>query len=166
MRFITTLLLFVSVTVFAQSKTGTIDIDFIVTKMPAFKEVQTSLETYGNTLDEDFKAKLKSYDSLLKSYKNEEAGLTLLQKQEKQKELLELERDIENFKNNGIQLIQIRRDEKMRPLYTEIGAALETVAKEQAYTLIMETNDSMVYIDPSTDVTNLVLQKLGITVTE
>ena len=54
----------------------------------------------------------------------------------------------------------------LRPLYKDIGVALEKVAKTQGYTLIMQTNDSMVYIDPSTDVTRAVATQLGITIKE
>lgn len=166
MRFITTLLLFVSITTFAQSKTGTIDIDFIVTQMPEFVGVQSSVEEYGKTLDNDLQAKFKEYNDLLESYKAQEASLTPAQKTEKQQSLLSLENDIKKFRENGLKLIDIKRDENLRPLFQKIGVALEVVAKAQAYTLIMQTNESMVYIDANTDVTRDVLTQLGITIKE
>ncbi len=166
MKIITTLLLFVSLSVFSQSKTGTIDIDFIVTQMPAFTSVQSSLEDYGNSLDTSYKEKVNEFETQFAAYKTEEATLTENIKKERQQSLLVKENDIAKFKNNGVQLIQIKRDELLRPLYKDIGIALEKVAKAQGYTLIMQTNDSMVYIDPSTDTTRAVLTELGITIKE
>ena len=162
MKHITTLLLFISLSVFSQSKTGTIDIDLIIIQMPAFTEVQSTIEQYGNTLDTDLQTKVKDYEVLFEAYKAAEATLTADQKKEKQQALLSLEGEIATFKNNGVKLMQIKRDELLRPLYQEIGGALEIIAKAQQYTLIMQTNDNMVYIDPTTDVTPLVIKQLGI----
>ncbi|MFT5985594.1 MAG: outer membrane protein, partial [Planctomycetota bacterium] len=63
-------------------------------------------------------------------------------------------------------LIDIKRDELFRPLYKKIGAALQIVAEAQGYTLIMQTNESMVYIDATTDVTRSVITQLGIEIKE
>ena len=100
------------------------------------------------------------------SYKIEEGGLTILQKKEKQDAILLMEDGINKFRNNGAKLIDIKRDELFRPLYKKIGAALQIVAEAQGYTLIMQTNESMVYIDATTDVTRSVLTQLGIEIKE
>ncbi|HBY69124.1 MAG TPA: hypothetical protein DEG69_16070, partial [Flavobacteriaceae bacterium] len=82
-------------------------------------------------------------------------------------EILTAENDIAKFRQNGNQLIGINRDEKMRPLYTKIGEALDKVVKAEGYTQILTTgNNSLAYFDDSYDVTILVLKELGITVTE
>lgn len=166
MKFITTLLLFVSLSIFAQSKTGTIDVDYIVTQMPEFTGIQETVDAYGKTLDTDLQVKLKSYNDLLEDYKKNEAGYTEAQLKEKQQALFDKENDIKNFRNNGIKLIDIKRDESLRPLFKKIGVALEVVAKAEGYTVIMQTNESMVYIDSSADVTRSVLTQLGVTVKE
>jgi len=166
MKFFTTLLLFISLSTFAQSKTGTIDIDYILTQMPEFTGVQSSVEEYGATLDSDLQLKIDQHKSLMEVYRPAEATMAAELKKEKQNEILELEREIANFKNNGLKLIQINREEKLRPLYQKIGKALEIVAKAQNYTLIMQINESMVYIDPATDVTRGVLTQLGIEIKE
>ena len=166
MKYITTLLLFVSLSVFAQSKTGTIDIDYIITQMPDFAGVQTTMDTYGGTLDADFQAKLAAYTTAVEKYKADEATLSIDLKQEQQQALLVLENDLNKFRSNGAKLMDLKRDDALRPLYNKIGLALDVVAKAQQFTLILETNDSMVYIDASTDVTRAVLTQLGITIKE
>jgi len=166
MKFITTLLLFVSLSVFAQSKTGTVDIDYIVTQMPEFNDVQTAVDTYGKELDADLQAKLENYSTSIEAYKAEEASLTIAQKKTQQTTIIAAEEDIKKFRDNAFKLIEIKRDEVLRPLYKKIGTALETVAKAKSFTLIMQTNESMVYIDASTDVTRAVLTELGITIKE
>ncbi|MFT5078162.1 MAG: outer membrane protein [Saprospiraceae bacterium] len=166
MKFITTLLLFVSLSVFAQTKTGTIDVDYIATQMPEYTVVQTTIDTYAQSLDTDYQIKLTEFNTAMDSYKLEEGGLTILQKKEKQDAILILEDGINKFRNNSSKLIDIKRDELFRPLYKKIGAALQIVAEAQGYTLIMQTNESMVYIDATTDVTRSVITQLGIEIKE
>lgn len=164
MKFITPLLLFVSMATFAQSKTGTIDIDFIITQMPAISSVNANTEAYAKNLQNDLETKMAQYSTQLSAYNSEETSLTQAQKTEKREALILLEADIRKFQQNATQLVQIKKNEEFRPLYNEIGVALDVVAKAQGYTLIMQTNENIVYIDPSTDVTRAVLTQLGITI--
>ena len=130
MKFITTLLLFVSLSVFAQSKTGTIDVDYIATQMPEYTVVQTTIDTYAKSLDTDYQIKLTEFNTAMDSYKIEEGGLTILQKKEKQDAILLMEDGINKFRNNGAKLIDIKRDELFRPLYKKIGAALYNLPRQ------------------------------------
>ena len=59
MKFIKFFFLFLSITSFAQSKVGTIDIDYILTQMPELLEVQKQVEAYGKELDVDFNKKFR-----------------------------------------------------------------------------------------------------------
>ena len=47
MKAIKILFIFISVSSFAQSKVGTIDIDFILSKMPELPAIQKQIEDYG-----------------------------------------------------------------------------------------------------------------------
>lgn len=162
MKIMKLLFLFLSISSIAQSKVGTIDIDFIITKMPEITVVQKQLEDYKAELDVDFNKNMKAYNAMVEDYKKNEVNFTIATKQEKQKAILEAENNLGTFQKNGTKLISIRRDELLRPLYQKIGDALGKAAKANAYTQVLQINDSLVYIDNEYDLTIEVLAELGV----
>lgn len=160
------LFLFLSITSFAQSKVGTVDIDFILSKMPELPAVQKGIETYGKTLDVDLQKKIEAYKVLLDAYKAGEANFTNEQKQQKQEELAASEDDLNKFQQNGNQLIGIKRDELLRPLYQKIGESLDKISKAEAFTQVFQIDNSILFLDPTLDLTLKILADLGIEVKE
>lgn len=166
MKFLKILVLFVCVSSFAQSKVGTIDVDFIVSKMPELNTVQNVVEQYGKQLDTDLTAKITAYEALIQDYKDNESTYTLIQKKEKQDAIVAMEQDIAKFQQNGAKLIALKREDQMRPLYEKIGVSVEKIAAEQGFTQILQITDTVVYLDKNYDVTITVLKDMGITVKE
>ncbi|UAB81007.1 OmpH family outer membrane protein [Marixanthomonas sp. SCSIO 43207] len=166
MKYLNVLFLFVCLSGFSQTKVGTINVDYIISKMPELETVKKQVEEYGTKLDTDLQKKVTEYQAKIDAYKTSEASLTEEQKKEKQQEIIDAENDIAKFQQNGSKLISINRDEKMRPLYTKIGEALDKVAEAEGYTQILTANSSLAYYSNDYDVTLLVLKELGITVTE
>jgi outer membrane protein len=166
MKIIKLLFLFITISSFSQTKVGTIDVDYILSKMPELTAAQQEVEVYGKGLEADLTKKYEVYNALIEAYKSGEATFTAVSKQEKQKEITESESDITKFQQNGSQLISLKRDDVLRPLYSKIGVALEKVSKTEAYTQVFQTDNSIVYIDPNYDLTLKVLKELGIEVKE
>ena len=162
MKMIKLFFLFVSISSFAQSKVGTIDIDFIITKMPEITNVQKQLDEYKAELDVDFKKNMDAYNALIKDYTENEVTFTIAVKKQKQDEIITAENDLGKYQENGTKLLSIRRDELLRPLYQKIGTALGKVAKENAYTQVLQIDEFLVYIDNDFDLTILVMKELGI----
>lgn len=166
MKIINILFLIISLSSFAQSKVGTIDIDFVLSKMPEISGVQQQIEAYGKELDTEFNKNLESYNTLVKAYTDGEAGYAETIKKEKQGEILKAENELGKFRQNGAKLINIKRDELVRPLYQKIGVALEKVAKTEGFTQVLQIDESVVYLDNTYDLTVKVLKELGVTITE
>lgn len=164
MKFLKFAILFIGLTSFAQSKVGTVDIDYILSQMPELKTVQEQVETYGKKLDGDLSKKVDGYKVLADEYKTGEKTFTDVQKKEKQTALITLETDIQKFQQNGTKLMEIRRNEFLKPLYTKIGLALDKVAKEGNYTQVLQTNNDIVYLDPELDLTLSIIQSMGIVI--
>lgn len=165
MKFLKIAIFFLSISAVAQSKVGTVDIDYILSKMPEMTTVQTQLETYGKQLDIDLNKKIDEYKKLAEAYKSGEATFTAEQKKEKQTALITLDADIQKFQQNGNKLMEIKQQEYLQPLYQKIGEALDKVAKAQNYTQIMQTTQDIVYLDPNYDLTIPILTEMGITIT-
>jgi len=147
----------------AQSKVGTIDSDYIIGLMPETKVVLKRSQDYGAKLDSSFNIKLKVYKTKVDAYKKNENTLGALAKQANIKELTELEADIKTYQENGNKLMQLKKSELMRPLYKKLNDAIATVSKAGKYTQILTiTGNQFAYVDPSFDITELVLKNLGI----
>jgi outer membrane protein len=154
--------LFLCVTGFAQTKVGSIDVDYIIGKMPELTNVQQQVKEYGNGLDASLQNKLTAYQAAIDKYKLDEATLTINQKKGKQDSILMMENDIKKFQQNGNQLIVLKQEEYLKPLYEKIGIALEKVAQAGGYTQVFSRNTELVYVDNRFDLTIAVLKELGI----
>lgn len=164
MKLMKLLFLFVSISSFAQSKVGTVDIDFILSQMPELTSVQAQVQDYGKELDVDFNKNMDAYNALIKAYTDNEATFTDAVKKEKQEAIITAENDLGKFQQNGSKLMNIKRDELLRPLYKKIGLALDKVAKAGGYTQILQIDEYIVYLDNSLDLTIPILLELGIEV--
>jgi len=159
------LLLIIHVQVLAQSKVGTIDSDFILSKMPELTKIQEELKSYSTKLEEELKTKVDGYQVKLKAYQDALATMTEPMKQTKQEEIITLEDDIAKFRQNGSQLVQIEKNRLLQPLYQKIGTTLKEIAKQEGYTQVLTiTSSGLAYMDPKLDLTNTVMSKLGIAV--
>ncbi len=151
---------------FAQTKVGTINTEYIISKMPEFKEVQKKLETYGKTLDDGLKIKFDEYQEKVKAYTEKEATYTEALKKLKQNDIVKLEEDIQKLRTNSGKLLQVRQDELLRPLYNKIGNEVDKIVKEEGFTHIFNETNSLIYIAPEYDITIKVMKRLNIPVEE
>jgi outer membrane protein len=158
-----------SVTSFAQTtKVGTIDTDYALSKMPELTPAQDSLKAYQEKLGKQLAEKTANYDKIFQTAQTTFATMTDAEKKAKQEELAGLESDLTSFRRNGSQLIEFKQSDLLRPLYQKISENVATVAKQLGYTQILNigNNDNLAYIDPTYDITTLVLVNMGITVKE
>ncbi|CAM1371413.1 OmpH family outer membrane protein [Tenacibaculum xiamenense] len=148
---------------FSQTKVGTVDTDFVMGKMPEMKEVITRINSYGKQLDSSFQVKAKDYSAKIEAFKKIEKTLKEEDKKKKINEIAVVEQEMAKFRKNGSTLIQLRRDEFMKPLYKKLNAAIQEIAKAEGYTQILSTRgNDFAYIDDRFDITNKVMAKLGI----
>lgn len=156
-------LFFIIINSIAQTKVGTVDSEYIISKMPEIETVNKFTEKYGKKLDSSFQIKVEEYKNKAETYKTTVKTMTDEIKKTKYTELIELENDLQKYKQNGVQLMQLKRDELLRPLYKKLTEIIAQVAKENSYTQILTTTgNQFAFLDEKFDVTELVLKKLGI----
>lgn len=145
----------------AQSKVGTVDTDYIVSKMPEFTTVQEQAKTYNADLEKQLQGKVTDYQNKLTAY--QKGGFSDVMKKTKEEELIRLEQEINQFKQNGIQLAQLKQQELLRPLYQKITTAISEIAKAENYSQILNLGGvELAYFDQNNDITKKVMAKLGI----
>ncbi len=151
---------------YAQSKVGTIDVEFILGNMTAeLQTVNDSLKAYDEELSVDLKQKMENYESKYKEIEAAQETMTDADKRTKGQELMQIENDIRQYRQNGQQLLQLRREQLLAPLYQKIGEALDAEAKANGYTQVLTVGSGAIgYADPSYDLTDAVMKRLGVTV--
>ncbi len=147
----------------AQTKVGTVDSELIISKMPQMKGVLQRVENYGKQLDSSFQIKATEYKTKVDSFKAEEKIMTDDDKKTRFQEIQLLEQEMAKFRQNGTAMMQIQREQSLRPLYKKVSEVIAEVAKENGYTQILTTTgNEFGYLDERFDITKLVLDKLGI----
>lgn len=163
-RIILLLLIISSVNVSAQSKVGTINTEFIISQMPELKEVQSQMEAYNKELGQKIQNKYTEYQELVQKFEEEKDSLNEVVRKIRENEIYDMEQNINKLQQNSQKLARVKRDELMRPLYEKIGTAIEKVVQEQGYTQIFNENNGLVYGSPEDDLTEEVLDEMGIEV--
>lgn len=154
---------FVNTISLAQTKTGTIDSDYIINLMPEAKIVIKMTQDYGAKLDSSFSIKMKDYQDRVADFRKKEKEMGPLMKKTLIKELKDLENDIKLSQSNGQKLLQLKQNELMRPLYKKLSDAIEVVVKEKGFTHILTKGvNQFAYVDEKYDITKLVMDKLGV----
>ena len=164
-RFIlSTFLVLLTVVAFSQTKVGTVDADFILSKMPELAQANQELKDYNLDLEKQLKDKINVYESTLSAAQTAFEGMTDEQKQKKQEELNGIETDIKQFQANGSQLVQLKQSEVVQPLYKKIGEEVAKFSKANGFTQILTVgnNNNLAYIDPAYDITAAVMAQMGL----
>ena len=158
--------LFVAAAGFAQSKIGTVNSELIVASMPAMDTVQSSLQSYGEGLDKQYAELVTEYRKEVANFQKLDSIATTPEKtlEEKGNAIRTIQGRIQQFQQNSQQMVGLKRNELMQPLYTKVGEAIDGIAKAQGYSQIFTMSDSgLAYSDPKNDITQAVADKLKIT---
>lgn len=155
-------LMSVAISFAQQSKVGTVDVEFILTKMPELAGVQKQVEDYSNSLNTELTKKLDNYKAMVATYQKEEAALTINQRKQQQDSILSLEKDITKYRQNAGTLINLKQEEFLDPLYQKIGNSLEKIAEAEGYSQVLLRDNSVVYVDNRFDLTLAICKDLGI----
>lgn len=152
-----------SISAVAQSKTGTIDAEYIISQMPEMTEVNDGLKTYNTELQTDLESSIAAYEKMVKAYQEENATLAEEEKRTKENEIISLENDIKNFRQKAQVMMQMKRNELTEPLYEKINAAMLEVIEEEGFTQIFHAGgNAIAFSAEGYDITGKVIEKLGI----
>ena len=148
-------------------KFGYIDAQFILQKMPEYKEAMQDINKASVQWQKEVEDLNTELDKLRKSYKAEEILLTEEMKKErldkivaKEKEAKETQKKIFGFEG----LLFLKRQELIKPVQDKLYEVVEKVAKKQKLQIIYDKSGAliMIYHDPRHDYTDYVLDELGL----
>ena len=149
----------------AQSlKVGHVDSSAIMEIMPERAQLEQELQAYAAELQQEIQAMYAEYQSKAQDYQANEATMSNLIRQSKQKEILDLETRIREFEASADMALQNKQMELINPLIEKVQNAVNTVGQEQGFTYILDKSvGAVVFIgDNAVDITADDKTKLGL----
>lgn len=120
----------------AQSKFGYINLDNIVSLMPAAAKIDSLLERYqADTIQPEYTSLVETYQFKDSVYRDSASGKTPPSvRQQIAKELPGLIYQIQNWQQISQQALEAKQNKLLSPIYKEVYDAIKVVAKEKGYT--------------------------------
>jgi outer membrane protein len=167
------LLLFCTIALTTQAqeaqKLGYADWQFIFSQLPETKQIENELKTHGTQLENQLKAKSQELETKYKAYQGMPVTTPDAIRADKERELQGMQESIQKFQQDAETSLRNKQTALMDPVFKKVGKAIEEVAKENAYTFIINPQsmssgeDILLYSDEKYNISNLVLKKLGVT---
>lgn len=167
-------LVFGTVTVVANAQTaplkiGYADVEYILSQMPEMKQVQTDLQTLQTQLKKQYDGKVAEFQKKLQEFQAYGATVPEAVKQNSQRELQQLQANIQNLEQDSQSELQKKEQVLMQPVLDKVDKAIQAVAAEHAYTYILHQQYQgltiILYGDEKLNVSDVILKKMGVTPT-
>lgn len=149
------------------NKVGYANMEYIITQLPDVKEIETELKSTQAQFKNQIEVKSQE---LKKQYADFNANMNTLAdtvRMNKKRELEQSVADLEKFQQDAQLTLQNKQKLYMAPVYLKVNRAIGEVAKENGFTVILSQQVSgyrvLLYNNEQVDVSNLVLQKFGVT---
>ena len=159
--------LFISISAVGQDiKIGYTNAEYLLGLLPEAKQIEADLRAYETQLQNQLKAKYQDLQTKIGDYQANEASYNELIKADKQRELTSLQESLQQFQTDAEQSLVTKRNQLLQPAVEKIGTAIQAVAEENSYSMVLSAGspgfDVLLYASEKHDVSELVLEKLGI----
>ncbi|MEM6298291.1 MAG: OmpH family outer membrane protein [Bacteroidota bacterium] len=166
-------LLFITTATLAQTpKIGFTDPQQVLEKLPEFKIKQSEFEDYKKVLAKQMETKQQAFQAALQAGEAKvQGGAAPVEIQQIRENLEKMQQELVQLEQESNQKLAKKNDELITPLFDKIIKAIDDVAKEGSYDFIITRTDAtgseiLLYGKEELDITNLVLKKMGVTVSE
>ncbi len=158
--------LLISFASFAQSndqplKIGYTNVEYILLQLPESKQIESELKTHSTQLENQLKTKYSEYETKLQAYEKGAATMDKLVRDDKEKELMNLNNSIQEFQRNAQASLQQKEKSLVDPVIGKIDQAIKEVRVENGYTYII-SNQALLAGPEDGDISPMVLKKLGV----
>lgn len=150
-------------------KIGFANTDYILSQMPEAKSVDSELRAFEKQLSNKINATVQGLQQQFQQYQQSAATMTEEARANKEKELNELQQQIQRDQQEAQVKLQQKQQELLEPVFTKIQGAIDKVAKANGYTHILAPdaagNPVILYVqnEEEANISDMVLKELGIT---
>ena len=153
------LVLGASQTINAQAKTAHVDVTEIMSKMPAMLDAQKQLEKISTTYDADYKKMAEEFKAKLAKYDAEAATVSEAMNGERQKEVGDMQKRIQEFGQNAQKEVQQKQEDITKPIYEKVRASIQKVGKAKGFQYVLDGSTLLLADGPN--ITDDVKKDLG-----
>ena len=146
-------------------KFGYVNSALVLSEMPEMKQLQSSLEAFQKVKQKEGEAKMKAFEQkrAAAAQKKEAGSMAPVEEQQVMAELQKMQEELYQFSANAEKEVAEKQQKDMEPILTKVNDAINAVAKEGSFQYIFDAQSGVIlYADESSDVTELVMAKLGI----
>ena len=156
---IATIMFFGAQTMNAQTKEAHVDVNEIMTKMPAILDAQKQLQKLGETYSAEYNTMVQEYQAKIKKYDAEAASQTDAINQARQTEVQDMAKRIGEYQENAQKELQKKEGDLMKPILEKVKESIAKVGKAKGYQYVLNAADLLLTDGP--DLTADVKKDLG-----
>lgn len=146
-------------TINAQAKTAHVDVNDVMSKMPAVLDAQSQLKKLSDTYTAEYKTMVDEYQSKIKKYDGEAATVTDAVNQTRQTEMQDMAKRISDYQETAQKDLQKKEADLMKPITERVKASIQKVGKAKGYQYVLNAADLLLSDGP--DLTADVKKDLG-----
>jgi outer membrane protein len=146
-------------TVNAQAKTAHVDVNELMSKMPAVLDAQNQLKKLSDTYTAEYKTMVEEYQGKLKKYDAEASTVTDAVNQTRQQEVQDMAKRISDYQETAQKDLQKKESDLMKPITDKVKASIQKVGKVKGYQYVINAADLLLADGP--DLTADIKKDLG-----
>jgi len=150
-----------SLTTNAQTKTGYINSQELMSSLPETKIIDSTLINYQIILEKHLNILITDFNNQNQSFIKDSSSLLTSIKEAKRKSLYEQAESIKTFKEQAERDLNAQRDSLVKPLFSKVKDAINAVAKEHGYDYIIDiSSNNVLFYNEKYNIIQLVKKKL------
>ena len=157
---------FTAITVIQAQKFAYVDTDYILNKIPEFKQAQDKLDAISADWQKEIENKYTEVDQMYRTYQQEQVLLTDEMKVKREEAIINKETQAKQLQQKyfGSQGdLYLKRQELIKPIQDKIYDAIQQLAANNKYAIIFDSSSDliMLYKNNNLDKSDKVLDLLG-----
>jgi len=143
-----------------------VDTDYILNKIPDFKQAQDKLDALSTDWQKEIENKYADVEKMYRAYQQEQVLLTTDMKEKREEAIINKETDAKNLQKKYFGpegSLYVKRQELIKPIQDKIYDAIQQLSAENKYAIIFDSSSDliMLYKNDNYDKSDKILDLLG-----
>ncbi|CAI8327861.1 MAG: Uncharacterised protein [Cryomorphaceae bacterium] len=156
---------FLTLSIQAQ-KFAYVDTDYILNKIPDFKQAQDKLDALSTDWQKEIENKYSDVEKMYRAYQQEQVLLTADMKEKREGAIIKKETDAKNLQQKYFGpegSLYIKRQELIKPIQDKIYDAIQQLAADNKYAIVFDSSSDLIllYKNDNYDKSDKVLNLMG-----
>ena len=143
-----------------------VDTDYILNKIPDFKQAQDKLDGLSADWQKEIENKYADVEQMYRAYQQEQVLLTDDMKEKREEAIIKKETDAKNLQKKYFGTegsLYLKRQELIKPIQDKIYDAIQQLAADNKYAIVFDSSSDliMLYKNNNYDKSDKVLELMG-----